>query len=91
MRQIKRGRVYGASAPPRWEWHGRPSAMDRAWLNLDNTLMNLGLMSAEGHPKLALAVPGNHPVGLYDPVTPLRPPTAVAGIDGSGAGRPSVP
>ena len=31
----------------------RPSAMDRAWLNLDNTLMTLGLMSAEGHLKLA--------------------------------------
>ena len=43
--------------------------MDRTWLNLGPTLLFLGLMSAEGHLKLALAVPGNHSVGPCDPVT----------------------
>ena len=42
--------------------------MDRAWLDLGPTLMFLGLMSAEGPHFLALAVPGNHSVGPYDPV-----------------------
>ena len=44
------------------------SAMDRAWLDLGPTLMILGLMSAGGPHFLALAVPGNHSVGPYDPV-----------------------
>ena len=48
--------------------HGRPSAMDRAWLDLGPTLMILGLMSAGGPHFFALAVPGNHSVGPYDPV-----------------------
>ena len=43
--------------------------MDRAWLNLGPTLMILGLMSAEGPHFFTLAVPGNHSVGPYDPVT----------------------
>ena len=42
--------------------------MDRAWLNLGPTLFFLGLMSAEGHLKLALAVPGSPWAGPYDPV-----------------------
>ena len=42
--------------------------MDRTWLNLGPTLLFLGLMSAEGHLKLALAVPGSPWAGLYDPV-----------------------
>ena len=42
--------------------------MDRAWLNLGPTLLFLGLMSAEGHLKLALAVPGSPWAGPYDPV-----------------------
>ena len=42
--------------------------MDRAWLNLGPTLMFLGLMSAEGHLNLALAVPGSPWAGPYDPV-----------------------
>ena len=53
---------------PDGKGHGRLSAMDRAWLNLGPTLMFLGLMSAEGPHFLALAVPGNHSVGPYDPV-----------------------
>ena len=44
--------------------------MDRAWLNLDIKLMNLGLESAEGPHFFTLAVPGNHSVGPYDPVAP---------------------
>ena len=42
--------------------------MDRTWLNLGPTLLFLGLMSAEGHLKLALAVPGSPWAGPYDPV-----------------------
>ena len=42
--------------------------MDRAWLNLGPTWLFLGLMSAEGHLKLALAVPGSPWAGPYDPV-----------------------
>ena len=42
--------------------------MDRTWLNLGPTLLNFGLMSAEGHLKLALAVPGSPWAGPYDPV-----------------------
>ena len=42
--------------------------MDREWLNLGPTLMFLELMAAEGPHFLALAVPGNHSVGPYDPV-----------------------
>ena len=48
--------------------HGRPSAMDRAWLDLGPKLMILGLMSAGGPHFFALVVPGNHSVGPYDPV-----------------------
>ena len=47
----------------------RVSAMDRTWLNLGPTLLFLVLMSAEGHLKFALAVPGNPWAGPYDPVT----------------------
>ena len=53
---------------PDGKGHGRPSAMDRAWLDLGPTLMILGLMSAGGPHFFALAVPGNHSVGPYDPV-----------------------
>ena len=45
--------------------------MDRAWLNLGPTLLFLGLMSAEGHLKLALAVPGSPWAGPYDPMGAL--------------------
>ena len=42
--------------------------MDHKWLNLGPTWLFLGLMSAEGHLKLALAVPGSPWAGPYDPV-----------------------
>ena len=45
--------------------------MDHKWLNLGPTLLFLGLMSAEGHLKLALAVPGSPWAGPYDPVGAL--------------------
>ena len=45
--------------------------MDRTWLNLGPTLLFLGLMSAEGHLKLALAVPGSPWAGPYDPMGAL--------------------
>ena len=53
--------------------------MDREWLNLGPTLHVLELMAAEGPDFLALAVPGNHSVGPYDPDPrgrSLRPPRA---------------
>ena len=53
-----------------WEWPWKAVGhVDRAWLNLGPTLLFLGLMSAEGHLKLALAVPGSPWAGPYDPVT----------------------
>ena len=45
--------------------------MDRTWLNLGPTLFFLGLMSAEGHLKLALAVPWSPWAGPYDPMGAL--------------------
>ena len=65
--------------------------MDRTWLNLGPTLLFLGLMSAEGHLKLALAVPGSPWAGPYDPNTPWAPSTAAAGMDGSDGRRMHIP
>ena len=45
--------------------------MDHKWLNLGPTWLFLGLMSAEGHLKLALAVPGSPWAGPYDPMGAL--------------------
>ena len=75
--------------------------MDRAWLNLGPTLLFLGLMSAEGHLKLALAVPGSPWAGPYDPMGALygrrghgrlrRPRIHIPGTDGRPASEPSMP
>jgi len=73
---------------PDGKGHGRPSAMDRAWLDLGPTLMFLGVMSAEGPHFLP---PRSRGTTRWVRTTPWAPPTAAAGMDGSDGRRMHIP